>query len=201
MAEAGQLKLSQNATALSDFIMAQIASVQSRCHEKRISIDTELPEELPEVLIDRDRIRQVFHNLIDNALRYTRAGGSIKIGASEGKSGWVTVYVSDSGSGIAADDFGKGYSSLSYLYQLPIDAIKIDQSFITRIGDKKINDLIKSMISMTHDLEMKVVAEGIETKEQLDFLQSIGCDYGQGWYFHPALSPEQGEELLINLDK
>lgn len=97
---------------------------------------------------------------------------------------------------IHLDDFGKGYSSLSYLYQLPIDAIKIDISFIARLGDQKINDLIKSMVSMAHDLEMKVVAEGIETKEQLDFLQSIGCDFGQGWYFHPALPPEKGEELF-----
>jgi len=104
LAEAGQLKLYQGATELGEFILAQIASVQSRCHEKRIRIGAELSEELPAVLIDRDRIRQVLHNLIDNALRYTRAGGAIKIGANLKTPGLVTVSVSDSGSGIAAED-------------------------------------------------------------------------------------------------
>ncbi|MBM4445912.1 MAG: HAMP domain-containing protein [Chloroflexi bacterium] len=104
LAEAGQLKLYQNATELSEFIFAQIASVQNRCLEKLISINAELPTGLPSVFIDRDRIRQVLHNLIDNALRYTRAGGTIKIGASYKTPGWVTVSVSDSGSGIATED-------------------------------------------------------------------------------------------------
>jgi len=104
LAEAGQLKLSQSATELGEFILAQIASVQSRCREKRISIDAELPDGLPLAFIDRDRIRQVLHNLIDNALRYTRAGGTIKIGASYKTPDLVTVSVSDSGSGIATED-------------------------------------------------------------------------------------------------
>ena len=104
LAEAGQLKLSQSSTELGEFILAQIASVQSRCREKRISINAELTDDLPLVFIDRDRIRQVLHNLIDNALRYTRAGGTIKIGAEHAKPGWVTVSVSDSGSGIAPED-------------------------------------------------------------------------------------------------
>ncbi len=104
LAEAGQLKLSQSATELGEFISAQIASVQSRCYENRISISAELSEELPAVFIDRDRIRQVMHNLIDNALRYTRAGGAIKIGAGLKTPGLVTVSVSDSGSGIATED-------------------------------------------------------------------------------------------------
>ena len=97
LAEAGQLKLYQNATELSEFISAEIASVQNRCQEKQISISAELPAGLPLVFIDRDRIRQVLHNLVDNALRYTTAGGTIKIGASYTTPGWVTVSVSDSG--------------------------------------------------------------------------------------------------------
>lgn len=104
LAEAGQLKLSRNATELGEFISAQIAGVRSRCQEKRISISADIPDELPLVLIDKDRIRQVLHNLIDNALRYTRSGGNIKISASAKTPGLVTVSVSDSGSGIAADD-------------------------------------------------------------------------------------------------
>jgi signal transduction histidine kinase len=104
LAEAGQLKIYQNATELGEFVSAEIASVQNRCQEKRISIDAELPADLQLVFIDKDRIRQVLHNLIDNALRYTKAGGSIKIGASRKTREWVTVYVSDSGSGIASED-------------------------------------------------------------------------------------------------
>jgi len=104
LAEAGQLKLYQNATELSEFIFAEIGSVQNRCQEKQISISAELPSGLPLVLIDKDRIRQVLHNLVDNALRYTPAGGNIKIGADYDKPGWVTVSVSDTGAGIARKD-------------------------------------------------------------------------------------------------
>src|SRR4030042_411113 len=104
LAEAGQLKLYQNPTELGEFIFAEIASVQTRCQEKQISISAELPARLPLVLIDKDRIRQVLHNLVDNALRYTPAGGSIEIGADYDKPGWVTVSVSDTGAGITRRD-------------------------------------------------------------------------------------------------
>jgi two-component system sensor histidine kinase BaeS len=104
LAEAGQLKLYQNATELGEFIFAEITSVQNRCQEKQISIGAELPHGLPLVFIDKDRIRQVLHNLVDNALRYTTAGGTIEIGASYIKPGWVTVSVSDTGAGIARKD-------------------------------------------------------------------------------------------------
>ena len=104
LAEAGQLKLYQKATELGEFIFTEITGVQNRCQEKQISINAELPTGLPLVLIDRDRIRQVLHNLVDNALRYTPAGGAIEIGADYAKPGWVTVSVSDTGAGIARKD-------------------------------------------------------------------------------------------------
>jgi two-component system sensor histidine kinase BaeS len=104
LAEAGQLKLYQNATELGEFIFAEISSVQNRCQEKQISINAELPDGLPLVLIDKDRIRQVLHNLVDNALRYTPPGGTIRISADYAKPGWVTVSVSDTGAGIASKD-------------------------------------------------------------------------------------------------
>ena len=104
LAEAGQLKLSQSATELDEFIFAEITSVQNRCQEKQVSISAELPTGLPLVFIDRDRIHQVLHNLIDNALRYTPAGGTIKIGANYTTPGWVTVSVADSGGGIVPED-------------------------------------------------------------------------------------------------
>jgi two-component system sensor histidine kinase BaeS len=104
LAEAGQLRLYQKATELSEFIFAEIASVQTRCQEKQISISAELPTGLPFVFIDKDRIRQVLHNLVDNALRYTATGGTIKIGADYARPDWVTVSVSDTGAGIAPKD-------------------------------------------------------------------------------------------------
>jgi signal transduction histidine kinase len=104
LAEAGQLKLYQNATELGEFIFAEIASVETRCREKQISISADLPAKLPLVFIDKDRIRQVLHNLVDNALRYTPARGKIKIGARYERPGWVTVSVSDTGVGIGRKD-------------------------------------------------------------------------------------------------
>jgi len=104
LAEAGQLKLYRKVTDLSEFIPAEVAGVQSRCQEKQISISAELPAGLPSVFIDSDRIRQVLHNLIDNALRYTPAAGTIKIGANHTATDGVTVSVADSGRGIDAED-------------------------------------------------------------------------------------------------
>lgn len=85
---------------------------------------------------------------------------------------------------IYLDDFGKGYSSLRYLKELPVDFIKIDRYFIKSIDiEKSVENIIYSIINMAHALDLKVVAEGIETKNQLDFLKKINCDYAQGYYF------------------
>ena len=82
------------------------------------------------------------------------------------------------------DDFGKGYSSLSHLNQLPINAIKIHNSFVQGIDSPKIPELITSMISIGHNLGLKIICEGVETQEQMDFIKRIGCDYVQGNYLH-----------------
>jgi EAL domain-containing protein (putative c-di-GMP-specific phosphodiesterase class I) len=89
---------------------------------------------------------------------------------------------------IAVDDFGTGYSALSYLQRFPIDVLKIDRAFIRDLqrndGDEAISTAI---ISMAHSMALKVVAEGVETPEQLNVLRSLGCDAAQGYYFaHPA---------------
>lgn len=86
---------------------------------------------------------------------------------------------------LAIDDFGIGYSSLSYIKKLPIDLLKIDQSFIRNIPDDSENiEIITAIIAMAHKLKLKVVAEGIETESQLDFLQKNQCDIAQGFYFN-----------------
>jgi len=92
---------------------------------------------------------------------------------------------------ISVDDFGTGYSSLNYLKELPIDRLKIDQSFIRNILEDKQNAALTSMIiSMAKFLEIKVIAEGVETLEQFRFLEGHQCHQGQGYLFSPPVSAE-----------
>ena len=89
---------------------------------------------------------------------------------------------------IAIDDFGTGYSSLSYLEQMPFDVIKIDKSFIDRIGSSVTSDNIcRTIIKMAEQLGKKSIAEGVEEQSQLDFLNKNGCDFVQGFYYSAAL--------------
>jgi diguanylate cyclase (GGDEF)-like protein/PAS domain S-box-containing protein len=97
----------------------------------------------------------------------------------------------DMGLRIALDDFGTGYSSLSYLKQLPIDTLKIDQSFVRELPDDRKSCVItRSMLKMAKELGLSVVAEGVETKAQLDFLRREGCDLIQGYLFSPPIASE-----------
>lgn len=99
-----------------------------------------------------------------------------------------------SGVQVALDDFGTGYSSLSYLKKFPIDYLKIDRSFVRDLGSSKEDGaLCQAIIVMAHSLGIQVVAEGIENQRQLDMLLEMGCDYGQGYYFSPPLSPSAFE--------
>lgn len=99
---------------------------------------------------------------------------------------------------LSLDDFGTGYSSLSYLQQLPIDTLKIDQSFIGANPQQgpRVAAIVSAITSMAHSLGMRVVAEGVETQEQLDFLRNIGCDGIQGYIFSPPIPTSKLEELL-----
>ncbi|GBG15494.1 uncharacterized protein NMK_3102 [Novimethylophilus kurashikiensis] len=92
------------------------------------------------------------------------------------------------GIGLAIDDFGTGYSSLSYLRRLPADVLKIDRSFVSELGtDADATMLVGSIIAIAHGLRMRVVAEGVETREQLAYLQAAGCDLLQGYFFSKPL--------------
>lgn len=99
------------------------------------------------------------------------------------------------GLNIAIDDYGTGYSSLRYLADLSVDTLKIDRAFIMQCPkDSKFNAIIKSTITLAHDLNIRVVAEGVETKEQVDFLTENGCDILQGYYFSKPLTNKQLED-------
>jgi diguanylate cyclase (GGDEF)-like protein len=98
---------------------------------------------------------------------------------------------------ISIDDFGTGYSSLSYLRRFPIDVLKIDQSFVNDLTvDADDAAIVRSIISLAHSLRLKVIAEGVETAEQLAYLRAHGCDQGQGYLFSRPLDAHAFEQLL-----
>ena len=97
----------------------------------------------------------------------------------------------------ALDDFGTGYSSMKYLKNLSVELIKIDQHFIKNLPEDPENcTIVKSMIDLAHHLNMKVLAEGVETKEQFEYLKEVGCDQAQGFYFYHPMSFKNLESLI-----
>ena len=101
------------------------------------------------------------------------------------------------GVGLDIDDFGTGYSSLSYLHEFDIDVLKIDRSFIRRMcaGDGNF-EIVRTIVSLAHSLELEVTAEGVETEEQLSRLRGLGCEYGQGYYFSRPVEAAAAEPLI-----
>ncbi|WP_051205912.1 EAL domain-containing protein [Oceanospirillum maris] len=104
---------------------------------------------------------------------------------------------------LAIDDFGTGYSSLSYLQRFPLDILKIDRSFLKQIhsADPQQATLTKAIIALGHNLDMKIVAEGVETRAQLEFLQRHACDFAQGFYISPPVPPQTFFELVENYNQ
>lgn len=101
------------------------------------------------------------------------------------------------GVGLAMDDFGTGYSSMSYLREYQFDSLKIDRSFVRDITDDKADrELVNATIAMAHALGLKVVAEGVETKAQLEYLASLGCELAQGYYFSMPVTSDEISEML-----
>lgn len=105
--------------------------------------------------------------------------------------------LSQMGVTVSVDDFGTGYSNLSYLRRFPVDKLKIDRTFIAEIINRPDDaSIVRAIVSLAHSLRLKVIAEGVETVEQLDFLKSLRCDQYQGYLFSPPLPPLQFAELL-----
>ncbi|ROM99043.1 bifunctional diguanylate cyclase/phosphodiesterase [Pseudomonas brassicacearum] len=103
---------------------------------------------------------------------------------------------------LAIDDFGTGYSSLSYLQRFPVDVLKIDQSFIRGLSTEN-NDaaLVSAIISLGKSLNLNIIAEGVETLEQLDFLKALQCEGGQGYFFSKAVLPQEFVQLLTDSEQ
>ncbi len=104
--------------------------------------------------------------------------------------------------GLEIDDFGTGYSSLSYLQRLPFDTVKIDRSFVKDLGVfGERREIVKTIVDLARSLQMNVVAEGIETKDQLQNLANLGCEYGQGYYFSKPVCAQTTQSRMQERDE
>jgi diguanylate cyclase (GGDEF)-like protein len=106
--------------------------------------------------------------------------------------------LTDAGIRLCIDDFGTGYSSLSYLHRFPFDTVKIDQTFVQHLGASSEQDaIVRAIISLSQQLGMTVVAEGVETDDQVQDLLQMGCEFGQGYLFSRPVLPKQAADLLF----
>jgi len=114
---------------------------------------------------------------------------------------YILRKIKELGIGIALDDFSTGYSSLTYLKKLPIDIVKLDREFIKNVINKE-SDLVivEHIINLIHDLNLEIVAEGIEIEEQRLILRERKCNYGQGYLFSKPIAKEEFEKLIASKD-
>jgi diguanylate cyclase (GGDEF)-like protein len=109
----------------------------------------------------------------------------------------VILSLSHYGIKVHIDDFGTGYSSLSYLAHLPVHALKIDRSFVSRLdSDERNSAIVRSIIGLAQNLGLQVIAEGVETQVQLEYLKALKCQFGQGYFFSPPCDSERAEKFL-----
>lgn len=101
----------------------------------------------------------------------------------------ITLYI---------DDFGVGYSSLSYLHLLPFDTLKIDRSFVTGMeSNREKYEIVRTIVNLAHTLNRNVIAEGVETRQQMELLRDLGCEYGQGYYFSRPVDSKKAEHMIL----
>jgi EAL domain-containing protein (putative c-di-GMP-specific phosphodiesterase class I) len=101
------------------------------------------------------------------------------------------------GIGLYIDDFGTGYSSLSYLHQFPAECIKLDRTFVAALGGEKMPEIVETVVELSRRIGASVVAEGIETPQQLAALRRLGCRAGQGYHFTPPVAGDAATRLVL----
>jgi len=108
-------------------------------------------------------------------------------------------FIKEMGINLSLDDFGTGFSSLSYLRYFPLDRLKIDQSFVRGLSTDSVNEaIIEAVVALGKSLKIKTIAEGVETKQELDFLRKLECDEIQGYYFSKPLLSEDFIKWFTN---
>ena len=176
---------------------AQVASWQERFPERALSLNVNLSGQQ---FLRADLVAYIEKVLADTGL----GARSLRLELTETVMINASAAVQDTvarlkrlGVGLHIDDFGTGYSSLSYLQHLPTDTLKIDRSFIDRLLlSREGEELVRTIISMAHNLGMSVVAEGVETRAQLDLLILLGCEYVQGYFFSKPLAAADAARFL-----
>ncbi|MFL6600918.1 MAG: putative bifunctional diguanylate cyclase/phosphodiesterase [Steroidobacteraceae bacterium] len=148
----------------------------------------------------RDLIDIVRHALDDAGIHASRLEIELTESAvmsNPAESAEILAQLSRMGVAVSVDDFGTGYSSMSCLHRFPLDKLKIDRSFIADLmSSSEAAAVVKGIICLAHSLRLKVIAEGVETLEQMEFLKNQGCDQYQGFYLSPPLSAADYEKLL-----
>jgi EAL domain-containing protein (putative c-di-GMP-specific phosphodiesterase class I) len=149
--------------------------------------------------------QDLIHDLRTVLSRSTLVRGTLKLELTESlvmenpeHAAQLLTRIRELGAGLALDDFGTGHSSLAYLQRFPFDTIKIDKSFVrmTNKGTRPV--ILRSIISLAHDLGMDVVAEGAETDSDAVELYQLGCEFAQGFVFGEPMTVEAARELLLN---
>jgi diguanylate cyclase (GGDEF)-like protein len=180
--------------------------LRDACAQARAWLDAGLPVTSMAVNVSAMEFRN--ENFLDNLFAILRETGldpgSLQLELTESvlmkhaaSTASILQTLRESGIQVAVDDFGTGYSSLSYLRKFPVDALKIDQSFVRHIstaGDD--TTIVKAVIGMARGLKLRVIAEGVETREELAFLRAYRCDEAQGYYFSRPVLPHQFAKLL-----
>jgi EAL domain-containing protein (putative c-di-GMP-specific phosphodiesterase class I) len=147
---------------------------------------------------------ELIHRIIDILKKHELEASSLKLELTESLIVEDTDFIAsilqnlrDLGIQVQIDDFGTGYSSLGYLHTLPIETLKVDRTFISQLGQSSNGlEIVRTILALAHSLGMQVIAEGVETEEQLQKLKKLNCEYVQGFYFSEPVDSEKVDKLL-----